>query len=76
MVICGLIIVAPWLLGWFAAECFVQASALSHGVLGILMNRTRIVHELGIVGIVGALSVGVDRVVRPAVAALSASRAL
>ena len=57
-------------------ECFVQASTLSHGVLGVLVDRAHIVNELGIVSVAGALSTGfdgVDRAVRPMTAALYAS---
>jgi hypothetical protein len=48
-------------------------------VLGILVDRTRTVHELGIVGVVGALSAGIDSidgVIRPVEVALSTSQAL
>ena len=64
---------------WFTMECFVQASALPHGVLGVLVDRTWAVHVLGVVGFIGALSVGVDDVdvvVRPTAVALSTSRSL
>jgi flagellar biogenesis protein FliO len=75
----GLVIIALWPFRRFTAEGFVQASALSHGVLSVLVDRTWTVHELGIVGVVGALSAGIDSVdgvIRPVAAALSASQAL
>ena len=76
LAIFGLVIIGPLPFRWFTAECLVQASALPHGVLGILVGRTQTIHELGIVGVISALSVGVDGidgVVRPPMAALSTS---
>jgi hypothetical protein len=72
----SLVIIVPWPFRWFAMERFVQASALSHGVLSVLVDRTQTIHELGIVGIVGAPSAGVDSIdgaIRPVAMALSAS---
>ena len=69
----GVIIIAPWLLRWFTAKRFLEASTLSHGVLGVLVDRTQTVHELGVVSIIGVLSMGVggiDGVVRLAVPCL------
>ena len=54
---------------WFSTEHFVWASTLPHGVLGVLVDRTRTIHELGVVSVIGALSVGVNGVVGPAAAA-------
>jgi uncharacterized BrkB/YihY/UPF0761 family membrane protein len=79
LVVFGLVVIASWPFGWFIAERFVQASALSHGVLGVLTDRTRTVHEFGVVSVVGALSTGVDcidRAIKLVAMALSASRAI
>ena len=56
----GLVVTTSLTFRWFTAECFVQASTLPYGVRGVLVDRTLIVHELGVVGVIGALSVGVD----------------
>jgi hypothetical protein len=71
-----IVIVATQLLGRLATKRRLQASALPHSVLGVLVDRTRAIHELGEVSFIGAFGAnvgGVDGVVKPTSPSLSAS---
>jgi len=79
LAIIGVIILPARPLPVFFTESLVQALALPHGMFGAFMNRTWTIHELGIVGAIGALSTrsvdGVDSTIRPEAAVLSTSGA-
>ena len=57
-----LIIIMSWLLRGFATERYLQASALSHSVLSILMDRAWAVQQLAEVTIIGALGLSITGV--------------
>jgi hypothetical protein len=70
------VVVATWLLGRLATKRCLQASTLPHGVIGVLVDRTRVVHELGEVSFIGAFGAnvgGVDGAVEPTPSSLSTS---
>jgi hypothetical protein len=71
-----IVIIAMQLLGRLTTKRRLQASAHSHGVLGVLVDRTRAIHELGEVSFIGAFGAnvgGVDGAVEPTSPSLSAS---
>lgn len=64
----GFIVLVSWPLPIFFMECFVQASTLTHGMLGVFMDGAGTMHDLVVVDIVAVLSKnvhGVDRVIQP-----------